>query len=79
MLMLEKAIGAVRDLIILKQSRAAKLIFFVSEDEAAEYAKSLSIARLMGVYDALIVTHEYCTKNANVNNLLICLATRLKA
>ena len=77
MLMLEKAIGAVRDLIILKQSRAAKLIFFVSEDEAAEYAKGLSIARLMGIYDALIVSHEYCTKNANVGTVLANLESKI--
>ena len=77
MLTLEGAIGAVRDLIILKQSRDAKLIFFVSEDEAAEYARGLSTARLMSAYDALIVSHEYCSKNANVGTVLANLESKI--
>ena len=77
LLMIEKAIGAVRDLIIFKQSRDAKLIFFVSEDEAATYSKPLSITRLMNVYDALISAHEYCSKNANVGTVLAYLESKI--
>lgn len=77
MLMLEVAISAVRDLLILKQAKDAKLIFFVSADEAAEYGKSISTSRLMSAYDALIGAHEYCSKNANVGTVLANLESKI--
>jgi hypothetical protein len=77
MLMLEVAISAVRDLIILKQAKDAKLIFFVSADEASEYGKSISTSRLMSAYDALIGSHEYCSKNANVGTVLANLESKI--
>ena len=76
--MLEKIISAVRDLIVLKESRRAKLLFFVSEDEAAEYARLMSMGRLMRIYDALILSHEYCSKNANVGTVLANLENKIK-
>ena len=78
MLMLEKTISAVRDLIVFKEARNAKSIFFVSESEAGEYVKAISIKKLLSVYDALIRAHEYCTKNANVGTILADLESKIK-
>lgn len=78
LLMLEKIISAVRDMIVYKESRGAKLLFFISEDEVMEHAKSLTMKRLMDVYDALIVSHEYCSKNANVSTVLANLESKIK-
>lgn len=78
LLTLEKVISAIRDLIVFKESKSAKLIFFISNDEIAEYAKTLSMKRLMDVYDALIASHEYCSKNANVGTVLSNLESKIK-
>ena len=78
LLMLEKIISAVRDMIVYKESRGAKLLFFISEHEVMEHAKSLTMKRLMDVYDALIVSHEYCSKNANVSTVLANLESKIK-
>ena len=79
MLYLEKIIMAVRDLIVIKESEGAKLTFFVSTDEAAELARSISIKRLLGIYDALILSHEYCTKNAGVGAIVANLEGKIKS
>ena len=78
MLMLEKVISAVRDLIVFKEAKEAKSIFFISEDEASEYIKAISIKKLLSIYDALIKAHEYCTKNANVGTILADLESKIK-
>ena len=78
LLMLERIISAVRDLIVYKESRKAKLLFFISDAEAAEYSKLISAKRLMGIYDALITAHEYCSKNANVGTILANLESKIK-
>ncbi len=78
LIMLEKVISAVRDLIVLKESKVAKLLFFVSEDEATDYARLMSMGRLMRIYDALILSHEYCSKNANVGTVLANLESKIK-
>ena len=70
---------AVRDLIVIKESEGAKLTFFVSADEAAELARSISIKRLLGIYDALILSHEYCTKNAGVGAIVANLEGKIKS
>ena len=77
-IMLEKLITAVRDLMIFKESRGAKLLFFISENEISEYARLMTMKRLMDLYDALILSHEYCTKNANVGTVLANLESKIK-
>ena len=78
LIMLEKLITAIRDLIVFKETREAKLLFFISEDEISECARLLTMKRLMDVYDALILSHEYCTKNANVGTVLAHLENKIK-
>ncbi len=78
MLMLEKTISAIRDLIIFKEAKETKTLFFISGEEIAEYAKGISIKKLLSVYDALIRSHEYCSKNANVGTIVADLESKIK-
>ena len=78
MLILEKAISAVRDLILFKETKNVKTLFFISNEEISEYATSISMKKLLSVYDALIHSHEYCTKNANVGTILSDLESQIK-
>ena len=76
---LELMMSALRDLIVLKHNRTAKTVFFTDAEMAEKYSCDFSEKRLLAIYDTVSQTHDLCSKNANVNNLLICLATRLKA
>ena len=76
---LELLMSALRDLIVIKHNRTARTVFFTSAEEAEGYSAGMSEKRLLMVYDEVSETHELCSKNANVSNLLTCLASRLKA
>ena len=78
MLYLEKIIMAVRDLVVIKEAKGAKLTFFVSDEEAENLARAISIKRLLNIYDALILSHEYCSKNANVGTIVANLEGKIK-
>lgn len=75
---LEKIIMAVRDLVVIKEASDPKLTFFISMEEAEQRAKSISINRLLAIYDALILSHEYCAKNANVGTVIANLEGKIK-
>jgi DNA polymerase-3 subunit delta' len=75
---LEKIIMAVRDLVVIKEASDPKLTFFISMEEAEQRAKSISIKRLLAIYDALILSHEYCAKNANVGTVIANLEGKIK-
>ena len=79
MVSLELLMSALRDLIVLKHTRTAKTVFFTDAESAEKYSCDFSEKRLLAIYDSVSQTHELCSKNANVNNLLVCLASRLKA
>lgn len=79
MLSLELLMSALRDLIVIKHNRNARTVFFPDSTDAEAYCSEISEKRLLMIYDAVSESHGLCSKNANVNNLLICLATRLKA
>lgn len=74
---LERIISALRDLIAVKECKEIMPIFFTSREEAASVAKDFTIKRLLTVYDAVNEAHGYCTRNANVSNLIANLASRL--
>ena len=76
---LELLMSAIRDLIVIKHNRSSKTVFFSDINDAEKYSSDISERRLLAIYDAVSEAHELCSKNANVYNLLICLATRLKA
>ena len=76
--MLEKFIGAIHDLIVTSVSENARTVFFASAEDARRVGKDIPAKRLLFVYDSLLEAHELCVKNANVQNLLINLATKIR-
>ena len=75
---LEKLIGAIHDLIIVKHSESSNTVFFTSAEEALKICSDISEKRLLYVYDAVIEAHELCAKNANVQNLLVNLSSKIR-
>jgi len=75
---LERIICALRDLIIIRTAPEARLLFYTDREIARKTGREIGIKRLLSVYDVIISTHELCTKNANVSNLLSSLAASLK-
>ena len=78
LLSLEQIITALRDLIALKNGAEAKLLFFISREEAVDTASDISVRRLLSAYDAVLRAHELCYRNANVGNLITNLTSELK-
>ena len=77
-LTLERLISALRDLLVIKYSPEAKTHFFPSGEEAIRLCGDIDRRRIVSLYDAVSETHELCIRNANVSNLLISLASRIK-
>ncbi|MBE6532629.1 MAG: AAA family ATPase [Ruminococcaceae bacterium] len=75
---LERLVGAIHDLIVVKYSSEAKTVFFASADTAREACGDISEKRLLFVYDAVLQAHELCIKNANVQNVIINLSSKIK-
>lgn len=75
---LEKLTEAVRDLIVINQSNSQSLEFFISRDEAESAIGTLSTKRLLHIYDAIMQSYEYCSKNANVAGLLASLEEKIR-
>lgn len=76
---LERLILALRDLITVKYSKRTTLLFFTSYDAAERYSRDLSIKKILSIYDAVRETHELCSQNANVQNLIATLISKLKS
>ncbi len=76
---IESVISAVRDLLTVKYSDNAKMIFYSSREEARELADAIGTKRLIKIYDALAEAHEYCSKNAGVTNLVTNLVAKASA
>ena len=76
--MLEKLIGAIHDLIISKHSDNVRTVFFTSGAAALDIGNDIPEKRLLYVYDAVIEAHELCVKNANVQNILINLSSKIR-
>ncbi len=77
-LILEEIIKAIRDLIAVKQSDSAPLLFFLSRSEAAAVGADASVKSMIKVYEELERTHGLCSRNANVSNLIADLTARIK-
>jgi hypothetical protein len=67
---LDRAISAVRDIIVLREDRDAVPVFFTDRERAKSLGEGIGEKRLFALYDALSEAQEYCQKNANVSNLL---------
>ena len=74
---IENVISAVRDLVAIQNSDSVKLLFFTSSSEAKRTSDEIGIQALISLYDALCEAHEYCSKNANIANILTNLLARI--
>ena len=63
---------------MVKSSATTPLLFFTSRDEAKEVLGQAPLKRLMSAYDEICRTHELCSKNANVTNLVASLAASIR-
>ena len=75
---LELLINALRDVITSKHSGEARLLFFTSHSDAMARADEIGTAAALWAYDAVCRAHEYCSKNANTQNLISYLAANIK-
>lgn len=75
----ERIICALRDLITVKTSDDIKLLFYTNSKQASDLAEQIGRRRLFAAYDAVNEAHSYCTRNANIGNLLHGLAARIAA
>lgn len=74
---LERIISAMRDLVAISRAEDARLIFYTERGECAAVAKAIGLRRLLRAYDAVIEAHSFCTRNANIGNLLHGLAAKI--
>ena len=75
---LERIITALRDLIAVKTGGGAKMLFFSSAEEAIHACADTNTKKLLAVYDAVNEAHELTYRNANINNLIANLASKIK-
>ena len=75
---LEMLIGALRDIIAAKSYDACTTVFYSSAAEALAVCPTVSVKRLMAVYDELMAAPERISKNAGISNVIATLGARLK-
>ena len=75
---LERLMNALRDLIIIKYDPNAKTLFFPTAEEALRQCGEISVGRLIAFYDAVSEAHELCIRNANVQNLMAGLTSKIR-
>lgn len=75
-LVLERLLNALRDLLVIKYDRNARLVFFPSADEAERICGDVSRKRLVALYDAVCEVLDLSSKNANISNLLANMCAR---
>ncbi|MBO5908153.1 MAG: AAA family ATPase [Clostridia bacterium] len=76
--MLELLLSALRDLVTLRHSPEARLLFFTSREECISLSDSIGWRRLYEIYDAVCKAYEYCSMNANVSNLVANLTAQIR-
>ena len=74
------SIYATRDLIAVKKTDGENcgLIFYSDREDAAKLASKFTANGVIKIYDELCRAHREASTNANMNNLLTCLAYELK-
>ena len=77
-LSLERTMNALRDLLVIKQDRNARTVFFPSAEEAERLCGEISAKRLVKLYDIISETHELSSRNANISNLLASMCAKLR-
>ena len=77
-LVLERLMNALRDLIVIKYDERARTVFFPDPTEAVRQCGDIPSKRLVAFYDAVNEAHELCIRNANVQNLIANLTSKIK-
>ena len=77
-LSLERMMNALRDLLIIKQGRNARTVFFPTADEAERLCGDIDAKRLVRIYDVISETNELSSRNANISNLLASMCAKLR-
>lgn len=75
---LEDLMLGIRDMIVIRNSDKAQLLFFTDRARARTLGREIGHRRLLSYYDAINKAHEENYKNANVATLLIKLGATLK-
>lgn len=75
---LSEILLAISDLVKIKLAKGGPLSFFPSIDEAQKISESITLKKLLSVYDALMSTIEDNSKNVNVSALITCLGAKIK-
>ena len=75
---LEQTQNALRDLITVKYSEIAPLLFFTNTNEARDYADAIGRARAQRLFDLISSLLEDFSQNANVNAALHSFAASIK-
>lgn len=75
---LENVTVALRDLILLKHSEKAPLLFYPVRERAMEIAGTMSARRLMKIYEIITDSLDELGKNVSVSALITNLGARIK-
>ena len=78
MLVFERLMSAIRDLIVIKYDEGAKTVFFPSAKDAISLCGDIPQKRLIALYDAINNAHELCSRNANLSNLMASLCSKIR-
>ena len=71
--------AALHDLIVVKYAdKNARVVFFATKEAALEIGDAIPSRRLIYVYDAICEAHELCVKNANTQNILVNLSSKIR-
>ena len=77
--MLERLMAALHDLIVVKYAdKSARVVFFATTEAAVEIGDAIPPRRLIYVYDAICEAHELCVRNANTQNILVNLSSKIR-
>ena len=79
LLEIEMVINALRDMMAVRLTDSAELIFFPSEKGAKEALDRVGHRRLGRLFDLFIDTHDKLSKNAAVGSIMTALAAKIKS
>lgn len=74
----ESVMQALRDLILLKNDDSAPLSFYTSRKEAVEISLSMSMKRLLQIYDIFKSVLEDNTKNVGIGTMITDIGAKIK-
>jgi len=75
---LELIINALRDLILIKQSSKAPLLFFTDRERAKNLSRNITLKRLLSLYDFTRGALDDATKNVSVGTIISDLGVKIK-